>query len=106
MDQYDYKELCGKALAFDATQKDINALGEWFHVYGMNYWNGENFYIDPYHVLFPIYKEVDYDDFEVIGYTFSSEPENRMIMRDMTEEEREAEAAAWAKACRESAKEV
>lgn len=40
---YSYKELCEKARSHDATQADINALGEWFEKYGADYWNGEYF---------------------------------------------------------------
>lgn len=93
MMQYDYKELCEKALAFNATQEDINALGEWFERYGRSGWNGECWTVDAYHDLYPIHKEVGYDDYEVVGYTFSSRDEDRFIMRPMTEEERAEEEA-------------
>lgn len=100
MMQYDYKELCEKALAFNATQEDINALGEWFSRHGMSYWNGECFHVDADHDLYPIYKEVGYDEYELIGYTFSSWDE-RLIMRPMSDEERAEEEARemadWAK---------
>lgn len=65
---YDYEELVEKALAFDATQEDINALGEWFDSHGWDYWNGEYFEIDRYHSLYPVYKEVAEDNFEIVGY--------------------------------------
>lgn len=104
-DRYNYKELCEKALAFDATQDDINALGEWFDRYGMDDWNGECFHVDAYHDLYPIHKEVGYDDYEVVGYTFSSRDEDRFIMRDMTDEEREAEEAEIQKESEECAAE-
>lgn len=100
MMQYDYKELCEKALAFNATQEDINALGEWFSRHGMSYWNGECFHVDADHDLYPIYKEVGYDEYALIGYTFSSWDE-RLIMRPMSDEERAEEEARemadWAK---------
>lgn len=99
-DLYDYNELKEKALAFNATQEDINALGEWFSRHGMSYWNGECFYVDADHDLYPIYKEVGYDEYELIGYTFSSWDE-RLIMRPMSDEERAEEEARemadWAK---------
>ena len=38
MSRYDYEELKNKALAQNATQEDINTLGEWFEQYGGNYW--------------------------------------------------------------------
>lgn len=92
-DSYDYNELKEKALASDATQEDINALGEWFERYGRSGWNGECWTVDAYHNLYPIYKEIGYDDYEVVGYTFSSKDEDRSIMRPMTDEERAEEEA-------------
>ena len=63
-DCYNYKEICEKALAFNATQEDINALGEWFSRHGMSYWNGECFHVDADHNLYPIHKEIGYDEYE------------------------------------------
>lgn len=82
-----YNELKEKALAFNATQEDINALGEWFERYGMSYWNGECFRVDADHNLYPIHKEIGYDEYELVGYTFSSWDE-RIIPLPMTPEER------------------
>lgn len=65
---YNYKKLAEKALAYNASQEDINALGEWFNDYGCKFWNGECFDIDGNHALYPVYKEVDEDDFELVGY--------------------------------------
>lgn len=78
-DCYNYKEICEKALAFNATQEDINALGEWFERYGRSGWNGECWTVDAYHNLYPIHKEIGYDDYEVVGYTFSSWDKDRFI---------------------------
>ena len=78
-DRYNYKEICEKALASDATQEDINALGEWFERYGRSGWNGECWTVDAYHDLYPIHKEIGYDEYEVVGYTFSSKDEDRFI---------------------------
>ena len=91
-DLYDYNELKEKALAFNATQEDINALGEWFSRHGMSHWNGECFYVDADHNLYPIHKEIGYDEYEVVGYTFSSW-DDRLIMRPMSDEERAEEEA-------------
>lgn len=88
-DRYKFQELYEKALASDATQEDINALGEWFNRYGEHEWNGECYHIDASHGLYPIYKEVDYDDYECIGYTFSSWDEDRFINLPTEPEERE-----------------
>ncbi len=90
MDIYDYNKLSGKALAPDATQEDINSLGEWFRCYGMDYWNGEYFSVDRGCCLYPIMQEVGYDDYNVVGYTFSSNPDDRFIMRPLSGEERAA----------------
>lgn len=76
---YNYKEICEKALASDATQEDINALGEWFERYGRSGWNGECWTVDAYRDLYPIHKEIGYDEYEVVGYTFSSKDEDRFI---------------------------
>lgn len=73
-----YNELKEKALAFNATQEDINALGEWFSRHG-DHWNGECWTVDVDHDLYPIHKEVGYDEYEVVGYTFSSWDEDRFI---------------------------
>lgn len=89
MMQYDYKELCEKALAFNATQEDINALGEWFERYGMSYWNGECFHVDADHDLYPIHKEVGYEEFETVGYTFSSWEDRLIPLPFPTKEARE-----------------
>lgn len=82
MDVYDYKALVQKALAFDATQEDINALGDWFDQYGgwgRDNWNGECYHVDRDHDLYPIHREVGYEEYEVVGYTFSSHNEDRFI---------------------------
>lgn len=89
-DLYDFSDLHKKAIAPGATQEDIDKLGYWMSRHGRDSWNGEYYSVDSTHELYPIYKEVGYDDYELIGYTFSSfEP--RLIMRDMTDEERETE---------------
>lgn len=65
--EYSYAELTDKALSHDATQKDIDTLGEWFQQYGMSYWNGESFDIDERNRIFPVYEEQD-DNYEIIRY--------------------------------------
>lgn len=65
---YDYQELKEKALSSDATQEDINALGEWFEQYGYRYWNGEYFSVENGIHLYRIEEEVDEDEWEVKGY--------------------------------------
>ena len=65
--EYSYEELKSRALRHDATQRDIDTLGEWFWQYGLCYWNGEFFSIDKNNRLFPVYEEQD-DNFEVVRY--------------------------------------
>lgn len=71
---YDYQELKNKALSTDATQNDINNLGEWFEQYeqyGNKHWNGEYYSVDGRR-LYPIYRRIDDDEleeqYEIIGY--------------------------------------
>lgn len=70
MNTYDYPDLFYAASQFNAAQEDINALGEWFESYGQRFWNGEYFDADGL-PLYRLYKKIDDDDFEVIGYTWS-----------------------------------
>ena len=86
-DYYDFSDLYKKAIAPDATKEDINALGYWMSRHGRDSWNGEYYSIDSTHELYPIYKEVGYDDYEIVGYTFSSWDE-RIIPLPMPPEER------------------
>lgn len=66
--QYDYKELREKAVSNNATQEDINALGEWFEQNGYShYWNGECFDAEGYY-LYPIHKQISEEQFEIVGY--------------------------------------
>lgn len=65
---YSYKELREKSVSADATQSDIDALGEWFQQYGSRFWNGEVYDADGF-VLRPVqvYDE-DSDTWETTGY--------------------------------------
>ena len=65
--KYTYDELRAAATAENATQADIDCLGEWFEAYGQSYWNGEYYEADGVS-LYPVYKETDPDEFELIGY--------------------------------------
>jgi len=70
MSRYDYKELRAAAIAAEATQDDVNALGEWFSEYGADDWNGEYYDADGLR-LFPQYSAPDeYGDCEILGYEF------------------------------------
>ena len=65
---YDYQDLERKALLPCAAQEDIDALGEWFEQFGSRYWNGECYDIDGNRALFPVYREVSEDEYEIIGW--------------------------------------
>jgi hypothetical protein len=64
-DRYNYDNLRERAVKHDATQKDINALGEWFSRYGDAYWNGEYYDADNGVRLFPIFA---YDEEDEVYY--------------------------------------
>lgn len=62
-----YSELLAAATAPAAKQIDVDTLGAWFEQYGNTYWNGE--YYDANGVeIWPVYKEVSGDEFELSGY--------------------------------------
>ena len=73
MSAYDYQELRDKAME-TRNQKDIDALGEWLEVYGMDSWNGDVFDIDGGYSLRPILKPSSCDDsgepiqWDAVGY--------------------------------------
>ena len=68
MSYYDYDELRSAATAPNATQADIDALGEWFQVHGQRYWNGEYFDADGGVRVYPVYQEIAQDEYELTGY--------------------------------------
>lgn len=63
-----YKELEQAALSADATQDDIDRLGEWFELYGETYWNGEFYDVDGDHKIRPIDVEDEDGDFHRTGW--------------------------------------
>jgi len=63
---YDYEEL--RTRAINGDQNAVNELGEWFSNYGMRYWNGECYDTDDGFRLYPIYEEVDENEYELRGY--------------------------------------
>lgn len=69
---YDYKELFDAATAFGASKEAVNALGEWFKNYNPGAWNGEYFDADGrgYYPLYRLYRKVDEDEWDVVGYTW------------------------------------
>lgn len=69
--KYEYESLRDAALAGGATQEDIDALGEWLYRYNMSEWNGECWDIGGGRRVFPVYRQIDEDDFELVGYRIS-----------------------------------
>lgn len=70
MDSEYYAELRLKALNELAEQEDIDRLGRWFELYdGNDSWNGECYDVEGRN-LYPVYKQIDEDEFEIIGYEF------------------------------------
>ena len=52
--RYSYNDLLAKATSENATQEDINNLGNWFERYGREDWNGEYYDADGKR-LFPVF---------------------------------------------------
>lgn len=73
MDYYDYKELETAATAHNAPQTAIDALGEWFEHHGAQYWSGECYTARDGLNLYPVYRELGEDEYEIAGYTFSAD---------------------------------
>lgn len=67
MSYYDYEELRAAAFAPNATQEDVENLGDWFSQYGEAFWNGECYDADGYE-LWPVYDFSDEDDPKLTGY--------------------------------------
>lgn len=70
MNYYSYQELKAAVMANPAAE-NVNALGEWFSNYGNDYWNGEYYDADDF-AVWPMYKEVEEDEFEFTGYEIRS----------------------------------
>lgn len=68
MARYNYEELRAAATAPNATQEQINALGEWMEQYGMNDWNGEYYDIGNGLNLYPVYTEPNENDQSFIDH--------------------------------------
>lgn len=68
MGYYNYQELRQKAVAPNATQEDVNALGAWFLRHGEKFWNGESYDMGDGLRIFPIWEEIDEDNYEIVGY--------------------------------------
>lgn len=80
-----YEELKQKALSPEATQNDINTLGEWLASYYGYSWNGVCFDVEG-QSLFPVLKPIainsstgDIEQHETVGYTFSANPDDHLV---------------------------
>lgn len=70
MNYYSYQELKDAVIA-NPTAENVNKLGEWFSTYGNDYWNGEYYDADEF-AVWPMYEEVEEDEFEITGYEIRS----------------------------------
>lgn len=66
MTRYDYKELKRNVLE-NENQANIDRLGEWFQLYGEQYWNGEYYDADDFKLI-PICEENECGQYEIKGY--------------------------------------
>ena len=66
--RYNYDEL-RKAAIENPTEENLAALGKWFELYGMDFWNGQYFDADGYE-LWPVYAEAEEDavQLEQVGW--------------------------------------
>lgn len=65
---YDYEELKAAVMANQNDDAAVNALGEWFSLYGEDYWNGEYYDADDFRV-YPVYRETEIEgEYELMGY--------------------------------------
>lgn len=64
--RYDYNRLKA-AVEGNPTQANIDALGEWFSNWGIDYFNGEYYDAENFRI-YPVFEEVEEDEFELKGY--------------------------------------
>lgn len=86
-----FEELKGAALAPDATQADIDALGEWFEqeANDLHYWNGECWAVDrklDLNLYPALIHDEAHDIWETVGYAFNKE--EAAILAEKIEKER------------------
>lgn len=66
----EYKEIRGAAIS-DPTPTNLERLADWLFQHGDCGWNGGEYDVDGYY-LRPVYKEVDEDEWEIVGYELHS----------------------------------
>lgn len=66
MGDYDYSELLSKATQKRATREDRLDLWYWFEMYGDRYWNGECYDLGDGKSLYPVYRVIDEDTYELV----------------------------------------
>lgn len=71
---YEYESLRAAALAPGASQDDINRLGLWLQTFGdwSKDWNGSCWDIDDGKSLFPVYRKIDVDDYDLVGFSLEN----------------------------------
>lgn len=68
-DMYKFPELFELATRFDASQEDIDRLGQWLDLYDKESFNGVYYDAGDGVNVFPVYGEEDENgDFPLIGY--------------------------------------
>ena len=51
------------------TLEDCELLAQWLLEFDSKHsWNGEFFTIDKDHRMYPVYKQIDEDEYEIVGY--------------------------------------
>lgn len=61
-----YPILLKKATKRNATRDDRLDLLAWFETYGDRYWNGEYYELEDGKKLYPVYRVIDDETFELI----------------------------------------
>ena len=65
--RYDYEELRAAAIS-NPTTENVNNLGEWFDMYGSEFWNGEVYDADGYDIIPVIEWDEENDTGRIVGY--------------------------------------
>lgn len=61
-----YPILLKKATKRNATREDRLDLWYWFEMYGDRYWNGECYDIGEGRAIYPVYRVIDEETFELV----------------------------------------
>lgn len=66
MGYHDYSELLSKATRKRATREDRLDLWCWFEMHGDRYWNGECYDLGEGRAIYPVYRVIDDETFELV----------------------------------------